>query len=168
MENRLVAASGAKNAALLYDPLGRQFQVSSAATGTTQFLYDGDDLVSEFRRLERSSGATSTAPPPTIRCSGTKARPTPTAARSSPTTRARSPPSPAPAATRSRMNSYDGVGDTGRGQYREVRLYRAGVDRRARPRHVFRLRGTGRGSNSAFAPPLRAWQGRFEGKARVG
>ncbi|HYD37043.1 MAG TPA: RHS repeat-associated core domain-containing protein, partial [Allosphingosinicella sp.] len=47
-ENRLVGASGLNNAALVYDPLGRLFQVSSAATGTTQFLYDGDDLVAEY------------------------------------------------------------------------------------------------------------------------
>jgi RHS repeat-associated protein len=48
VENRLVSASGVKNAALVYDPLGRLFQVSSPATGTTQFLYDGDDLVAEY------------------------------------------------------------------------------------------------------------------------
>jgi RHS repeat-associated protein len=45
-ENRLVSASGAKNAALAYDPLGRLWQVSSAAT--TRFLYDGDKLVMEL------------------------------------------------------------------------------------------------------------------------
>jgi RHS repeat-associated protein len=47
-ENRLVSASGAKTAALLYDPLGRLFQISSPATGTTQFLYDGNELVAEY------------------------------------------------------------------------------------------------------------------------
>ena len=47
VENRLVSASGATNASLAYDPLGRLFQVSSAATGTTQFLHDGDRLVAE-------------------------------------------------------------------------------------------------------------------------
>jgi RHS repeat-associated protein len=47
-ENRLVSASGAKTAALLYDPLGRLFQISSPATGMTQFLYDGDQLVAEY------------------------------------------------------------------------------------------------------------------------
>jgi RHS repeat-associated protein len=46
-ENRLVSASGAKNAALSYDPLGRLWQVS-AATGTTRFLYDGDQLIQEY------------------------------------------------------------------------------------------------------------------------
>jgi RHS repeat-associated protein len=46
-ENRLVSASGTENAALVYDPLGRLFQISSAA-GTTQFLYDGDELVAEY------------------------------------------------------------------------------------------------------------------------
>jgi RHS repeat-associated protein len=47
-ENRLISATGAKNATLVYDPLGRLFQVSSPATGTTQFLYDGDELVAEY------------------------------------------------------------------------------------------------------------------------
>jgi RHS repeat-associated protein len=47
-ENRLISATGVKNAALVYDPLGRLFQVSSTATGTTQFLYDGDELVAEY------------------------------------------------------------------------------------------------------------------------
>jgi RHS repeat-associated protein len=46
-ENRLVSASGAKNATLSYDPLGRLWQVS-AATGTTRFLYDGDQLIQEY------------------------------------------------------------------------------------------------------------------------
>lgn len=46
-ENRLVSASGAKNATLSYDPMGRLFQIS-AASGTTQFLYDGDELVAEY------------------------------------------------------------------------------------------------------------------------
>ncbi|HEX8626378.1 MAG TPA: RHS repeat-associated core domain-containing protein [Allosphingosinicella sp.] len=50
-ENRLVSASGAshdsKNATLVYDPLGRLFQISSLTTGTTQFLHDGDELVAE-------------------------------------------------------------------------------------------------------------------------
>jgi len=48
VENRLVSASGTKTASLVYDPLGRLFQVSSPATGTTQFLHDGDDLVAEY------------------------------------------------------------------------------------------------------------------------
>lgn len=47
-ENRLLTASGGKSATLVYDPLGRLFQVSSPTTGTTQFLYDGNDLISEF------------------------------------------------------------------------------------------------------------------------
>ncbi|MEA3008610.1 MAG: hypothetical protein QOJ91_302, partial [Sphingomonadales bacterium] len=49
-ENRLISATGVKNAALVYDPLGRLFQVSSTATGTTQFLYDGDELVTAGSR----------------------------------------------------------------------------------------------------------------------
>ena len=46
VENRLVGASN--GASLVYDPLGRLVQVSSAATGTTQFLYDGDRLIAEY------------------------------------------------------------------------------------------------------------------------
>jgi RHS repeat-associated protein len=48
VENRLVSASGAKTAALVYDPLGHLFQTSGGASGATQFLYDGDELVDEF------------------------------------------------------------------------------------------------------------------------
>ncbi len=55
VENRLVAASGARTAALLYDPLGRLWQVSGPS-GTTRFLYDpgsgsgagADALVAEY------------------------------------------------------------------------------------------------------------------------
>ena len=46
-ENRLVSASGAKNATLAYDPLGRLWQVTGPS-GTTRFLYDGDRLVMEY------------------------------------------------------------------------------------------------------------------------
>ena len=46
VENRLVSTSD--GTALAYDPLGRLFQVTGAATGTTQFLYDGDELVAEY------------------------------------------------------------------------------------------------------------------------
>ena len=48
IENRLVSASGAKTAALVYDPLGRLFQTSGGSAGVTQFLYDGDALVAEY------------------------------------------------------------------------------------------------------------------------
>lgn len=44
-ENRLVKAG--ESAKLVYDPLGRLFEVSSPA-GLSQFLYDGDQLVAEF------------------------------------------------------------------------------------------------------------------------
>ena len=47
-ENRLVAATGATPANLIYDPRGRLFQTSGGAPGTTQFLYDGDSLVAEY------------------------------------------------------------------------------------------------------------------------
>ncbi|HEX8238824.1 MAG TPA: RHS repeat-associated core domain-containing protein [Allosphingosinicella sp.] len=46
-ENRLVSASGARNAVLAYDPLGRLWQVTSGAS-VTRFLYDGDRLVMEY------------------------------------------------------------------------------------------------------------------------
>lgn len=44
-ENRLVTASN--GAVLGYDPLGRLWQVSGSS-GTTRFLYDGDQLVAEY------------------------------------------------------------------------------------------------------------------------
>jgi RHS repeat-associated protein len=46
-ENRLVSASGAKNATFTYDPLGRLFQ-GSTASGSTRFLYDGDRMIVEY------------------------------------------------------------------------------------------------------------------------
>jgi hypothetical protein len=46
-ENRLVSASGAKNATLSYDPLGRLEQVTSGPY-TTHFVYDGDRLIAEY------------------------------------------------------------------------------------------------------------------------
>jgi RHS repeat-associated protein len=46
-ENRLVSASGAKNAALTYDPQGRLSTITSAGV-TTRFVYDGDRLVAEY------------------------------------------------------------------------------------------------------------------------
>ncbi|MFA5970640.1 MAG: RHS repeat-associated core domain-containing protein [Sphingomonas sp.] len=45
-ENRLVAASNGTS--LVYDPTGRLFQVSSPSTGTTWFVYDGDELLAEY------------------------------------------------------------------------------------------------------------------------
>jgi RHS repeat-associated protein len=42
-----VSASGAKNATLRYDPLGRLYEVVSSGS-TTRFLYDGDELVAEY------------------------------------------------------------------------------------------------------------------------
>lgn len=44
-ENRLVSSSA--GVSLTYDPLGRLFEVSGSAW-TTQFLYDGDELVAEY------------------------------------------------------------------------------------------------------------------------
>lgn len=47
VENRLLSASGSKNATLSYDPNGRLFQLASGGA-TTRFLYDGDALVAEY------------------------------------------------------------------------------------------------------------------------
>jgi YD repeat-containing protein len=47
IENRLVTASGATTAGLRYDPLGRLYE-TTGASGSTRFLYDGDELVAEF------------------------------------------------------------------------------------------------------------------------
>ena len=49
VENRLVSATiGGQAVSLRYDPMGRLYEVGSSATGTTRFLYDGDELISEF------------------------------------------------------------------------------------------------------------------------
>ena len=48
VENRLVLAEGTKNASLVYDPNGRLWQTSGGGFGTTQFLYDGDELIGEY------------------------------------------------------------------------------------------------------------------------
>lgn len=47
VENRLTSASGANNATLAYDPLGRLNSTTSSGA-TTRFLYDGDELVGEY------------------------------------------------------------------------------------------------------------------------
>jgi len=46
-ENRLVGASGARNATLRYDPLGRLHEVSGSS-GTTRFIWDGNALAMEY------------------------------------------------------------------------------------------------------------------------
>lgn len=48
IENRLVNASGATAANLRYDPLGRLYETSGGAGGTTRFLYGGDELIAEY------------------------------------------------------------------------------------------------------------------------
>lgn len=49
VENRLIAASGARTAGLVYDPLGRLYETSGGSGGvTTRFLYDGDELIAEY------------------------------------------------------------------------------------------------------------------------
>lgn len=47
VENRLVNASGARNATLRYDPLGRLYETVGGGA-TTRLLYDGDELVAEY------------------------------------------------------------------------------------------------------------------------
>ena len=46
VENRLVTRSG--GLALAYDPNGRLWQTSGGASGTTRYLYDGDELAVEY------------------------------------------------------------------------------------------------------------------------
>lgn len=46
VENRLTARSGGLQ--LAYDPDGRLWQTLGGSSGTTQFLYDGDELVAEY------------------------------------------------------------------------------------------------------------------------
>lgn len=47
VENRLISATGVRNATLTYDPHGRLDTITSGGT-TTRFLYDGDELVAEL------------------------------------------------------------------------------------------------------------------------
>jgi hypothetical protein len=55
IENRLVSASGAKTAALVYDPMGRLFETSGAlGVNLTRYLYDGDELVACHRNTTDS------------------------------------------------------------------------------------------------------------------
>jgi RHS repeat-associated protein len=77
-ESRLISLSGARNATLDYDPLGRLWRVSSGGSATS-FLYDGNDLAAEYNAagamtaryihapgidtpLARYDGASTTAP----------------------------------------------------------------------------------------------------------
>ena len=46
VENRLVSRSN--GLAIAYDPNGRLWQTSGGASGTTRYLYDGDNLVAEY------------------------------------------------------------------------------------------------------------------------
>ena len=61
-ENRLLSAAGGTTATLSWDPLGRLYQTTGAAT--TRLLYDGDELVGEYdgsgnllRRYVHGSGS---------------------------------------------------------------------------------------------------------------
>lgn len=47
VENRLIKATGAKNATLKYDPIGNLYQIAGSAT--TTFLYSGQSLVAEYQ-----------------------------------------------------------------------------------------------------------------------
>jgi YD repeat-containing protein len=52
VENRLIAATGAKLASLSYDPMGRLATTSAGTTASeTRFLYDGDALVAEYNAV---------------------------------------------------------------------------------------------------------------------
>ena len=52
VENRLVEASGARSATIIYDPLGRLWEVNQGSSATTtNFLYDGDALIAEYDGL---------------------------------------------------------------------------------------------------------------------
>jgi RHS repeat-associated protein len=48
VENRLVSATGAHTAELVYDPLGRLVQVSSGGANPRRLIYDGDALIAEY------------------------------------------------------------------------------------------------------------------------
>jgi RHS repeat-associated protein len=54
VENRLISVFGSHSVTLTYDPLGRLFQVAVTGGSTTQYLYDGDQLVAEY---DGSSGS---------------------------------------------------------------------------------------------------------------
>jgi YD repeat-containing protein len=64
-ENRLViATSSAGSVRLVYDPLGRMFEVRGTEGEITRFHYDGDDLIGEYesnnsllRRYVHGSGS---------------------------------------------------------------------------------------------------------------
>jgi len=43
-----VRATGAHTADLIYDPLGRLFEIKDGATVVTRFHYDGDELIAEY------------------------------------------------------------------------------------------------------------------------
>lgn len=47
VENRLVSASGANNATLRYDPMGRLYEIVGGS-GSTRFLNDGNAMVAEY------------------------------------------------------------------------------------------------------------------------
>jgi len=47
VENRLVSASGTHNADLVYDPIGRLYQVTSGSS-VRRMVYDGDALIAEY------------------------------------------------------------------------------------------------------------------------
>jgi len=47
LDNRLISATGARNASLKYDPLGHLYQVTGSVS--TNFLYSGDALVAEYQ-----------------------------------------------------------------------------------------------------------------------
>jgi uncharacterized protein RhaS with RHS repeats len=88
VENRLVSASGARTAALRYDPLGRLYE-TTGTSGTTRFLHDGDALVAEYDgagALLRRYVHGSSIDDPVLRRRATSAGSSPPARRGSPNT----------------------------------------------------------------------------------
>ena len=120
-ENRLVSASGAKNASLAYDPLGRLYQVTSGSN-TTRFVYDGDRLIAEYNGSGSLLSATCSwcgmqAAGVVRGLLGVLGRPAPM-----PIIRARSwpramPPGPSCRSTPTMPMASPAAGDTGRFQY---------------------------------------------------
>ena len=73
-ENRLISATGAKTATLVYDPLGRLWSTTGAqANSTTLFLHDGDEIALEMNGRVPSCAATCGVRASTSRSSGTRA-----------------------------------------------------------------------------------------------
>ncbi|MEG8033557.1 RHS repeat-associated core domain-containing protein [Sphingomonas aurantiaca] len=53
VENHLISSKGERELTLKYDPLGRLWQVNSTSYGTTEFLYDGSNIVAEYNGADQ-------------------------------------------------------------------------------------------------------------------